>query len=385
MAQRGSIRQRGKTWTAYWFVTGENGRRRQRSKGGFRTKRAAQGFLNEILGDVQHGTYNEPRRITVAQFMREHWLPSLDKRPTTMASYDVTVEKWIIPHLGGVILPALTPQNVQKMLETLRARGGKRGRPLSPRSAQYAYTVLRMALSHAVRQGYIARNPAAQVECPRAKAKEQLAWRAEEAAVFLTHARGHRLYVAWLLFLTRGFRRGEVAGLRWEDVDLDASRLSIRSTRVVLSKGSAILSDPKTDRGRRTVPLDETLVDALKAHRRLQLEERMAWGAGWVDSGLVFTREDGTPLRPDYLSALFDRLTRHAVLRRIRLHDTRHTAATLALRAGIPTEVVSRWLGHASVAITQDTYQHAIPSMMEEAGAKLTSLIMGKNASLLRA
>jgi len=372
---KGSTRKRSKTWTAYWFTTDADGQRVQKSKGGFRISADAQRHLTDVLGKVQDGSYSEPKKMTVAQFLRNEWLPSLDLRPTTIQSYTLTAERWLIPHLGGVALPALTPKQIQAALETIRASGAK-GRPLKPRSVQYAYTVLRMALTYAVLHGFIPRNPAALTKRPKGKAAEQKAWTAEEARSFLKFVSGDRLYLVWLLFLTRGFRRRELAGLRWQDVDVDGSRISVRATRVLLGT-KPIDSLPKTDRGVRTVPLDETLVGAFKTHRRRELEGRLAWGEGWIDSGLVFTCEDGTPLRPDFLSGRFERLAKRAGLPRIRLHDTRHTAATLALRAGIRVEVVSRWLGHASVAITQEIYMHAIPSMMEEAGAELTDLILG--------
>jgi len=238
-------------------------------------------------------------------------------------------------------------------------------------------TVLKMALSHAVGQGFIPRNPAAVVKRPQARAAEMQAWTADEAAAFLDHVADDRLYAAWLLFLQRGPRRGEIAGLRWSDVDLDAGRMSIAHTRVLVD-AKPESSAPKTDAGRRTIPVSPRLGATLRSHRRAQLEERMAWGEAWSDTGYVFTREDGAPLHPEHLSTAFERHVRRAGLRMIRLHDTRHTCATLALQAGVPTEVVSRWLGHASVSITQDIYQHVIPSMIEEAAELLDDIVYSR-------
>ena len=351
----------------------------QKSKGGFRTKRDAQAHLTRVLGEVQEGTWSEPKRITVGQFLRQHWLPSLTQRSSTRASYRTTVEKWIVPHVGGTLLPALTPQHVQQMLETLAESGGRGGTELSTRSVQYAFTVLKMAMQHAAAQGFIARNPLAAMKRPKARSRSMDYWTAAEAGLFLNAVDEDRLRCMWLLFLARGFRRGELVGLRWQNVDLDAGRLSVIATIVVVD-GGAEGSEPKTDRGRRSVPLDADLVAALKSHRRRQLEERLAWGAAWVDTGLVFTREDGTALHPETISTRFETLTKRAGLRRIRLHDMRHTAATLALQAGIPVKVVSEWLGHSSVSITLDIYSHVISSMSEELGARLTAIVKGDAA-----
>jgi integrase len=392
MSQQGSIRWRGRTdgqgrpvkgagsYTEYWFVPGPDGQRVQRTKGGFRTKDEARGHLTEVLGSLQSGSYVEPRKVSVSSWVRDTWLParrSEGLRPSTIASYETVMEKWVLPRIGGVQLSQLTAKTVQKLYDDLRSDGSTLGRGgLSGRSVQYAATVLRMALQYAVRQQALSRNPAAQVRRPKAEQAEMQAWSAQEAGAFLKSVAKDRLYAAWLLLLTRGPRRGEMVGLRWSDVDLEASRLSIVRTRVLV-KGKESTSSPKTDAGRRTIPLDAQLVAALKAHKVRQKEERLQWGPAWTDSGHVFTREDGTPLHPEYLSTAFEGHVKAAKLRSIRLHDLRHTAATLALKAGIPTEYVAQWLGHSSASITRDLYQHVTPSMSEEAAARLTALVLG--------
>ncbi len=379
---------RGSTWTVYWFVTGPGGKRLQRSKGGFATKGAAQAHRIEVLAAVQSGSYSEPadKKITVANFLADHWLPVVRsgatksgerRRESTLLSYRLTVEKWIVPYIGGERLLGLTPKHVEDMLSALGAYGGRGGRPLSERSVQYAYTVLKMSLDHAVRRGYVPRNVASLVDRPGARQPEMACWTAPEAQAFLASALEDRLYAAWVLFLARGPRRGELAGLRWADVDLDAGRVRVGLHTRLSVNGKAVESTAKTRAGRRTLGLDPGLLAILRAHRRRQLSERLAWGGAWQDTGYVFTREDGTPVHPEHFSDRFDRLIAEAGVRRIRMHDARHTAATLMLADGTPVKVAQEMLGHASPAITQGTYQHVLPGMAEAAGGALSALVLG--------
>ena len=166
------------------------------------------------------------------------------------------------------------------------------------------------------------------------------------------------------------------ARLSWDAVDLDTGRLAITRT-LIEGKGAPRFSEPKTKRGRRSVALDPETVDALREHRERQLDERLAWGPAYEDHGLVFCRENGTPIWPRTFSRSFDNHVRDAGLPKIRLHDLRHTHATLALEAGIHPKVVQERLGHATIAITLDTYSHAIPAMQEDAAAKIAGLLEG--------
>jgi hypothetical protein len=171
-------------------------------------------------------------------------------------------------------------------------------------------------------------------------------------------------------------RRGEVTGLRWVDVDLDAGRISPRRPRVVVNY-RVVISEPKTAKGRRSLALDLATVAALRDHRRRQLEQRLAVGPRWQDSDLVFTWPDGRPIHPQRFSNWFEQHTRAAGLPRIRLHDVRHSYATAALAAGIPAKVVSERLGHATIAITMDTYSHVLPGLDELAAGTVARLILG--------
>jgi integrase len=185
-----------------------------------------------------------------------------------------------------------------------------------------------------------------------------------------------RLRAAWWLLLSRGLRRGEVSGLKWSNIDLEAGVLRVVETRVVVS-ATATFSTPKTAAVRRAFPLDDRLVSELKSHRARQAAERLPAGEAWEDSDYLFVDEVGRPYRPETISRQFTKLSKTAGLRSIRLHDTRHTAASLTLAAGEAPKVVAELLGHSSPTITMNVYQHLMPGMGEVAGSRLTGLLGG--------
>lgn len=378
---KGFIRQRGSTMTAYWStVDPATGNRVQHTKGGFPTKKAAQAQLNGIVGKVQEGSWRPDHPLTVRELLEDHWLPAQrarELRPATLAQYEAVVTSWIVPRIGGVRVPALTPKHVTDLVEALRSEKSASGRGgLSARSAQLTVGVLKAACAWAAENGYIGRNPISAVRRPRAESKVMRPWSEGDARTFLAATAGDRLAWAWALLLTRGLRRGELCGLRWADVDLEAGRLTLNRTRVVVD-GRAVESAPKTAAGRRTVPLDPSLVALLRSHRVQQAQERLAAGGAYEDAGWLFADELGVPYHPDTLSAWFESAAKAAGLPRIRLHDTRHTAASLMLASGVPVKVVSEMLGHASPTITLSIYAHVMPGMAEEAGAALSASLLG--------
>jgi integrase len=247
----------------------------------------------------------------------------------------------------------------------------------SPKTVRHVHTLLHKALNDAVRWGHLARNPASLAEAPRPRTPEMHVWTAEQLRTFLHEVERERLYAAWLLLITTGMRRGEVLGLTWENVDLRAGRLSVVHSLTVVDYHRVAMLEPKTAKGRRSVALDPATIDALRAHRKQQLEERMVAGPTTQDSGLVFTRPSGAPIHPEYVSRRFTQLSRRAGLPRIRLHDLRHSYATAALTTGISAKVVSERLGHSSVSITLDIYSHVLPSIDEEAANTVASFILG--------
>jgi integrase len=201
-------------------------------------------------------------------------------------------------------------------------------------------------------------------------------WSAAEAREFLDATSDDRRAFAWALLLTRGLRRGELCGLKWSAVDLVAGTLRVESTLITV-EGRPVASRPKTSAGRRSIPLDAHLVALLRAHRKRQQTEQLAVGPAYEHGGYLVADELGHPYHPDTISGWFEARVAETGLPRIRLHDCRHTAASLMLASGVPVKVVSEILGHASPTITLSVYAHVMPGMAESAGAALLASLLG--------
>lgn len=378
---RGTVIKRGKSWAVVVEVGRDpnTGKRVRKWHSGYRTKRDAERARIEILSRLDHGTYVSPDRRTVGSYLEGDWLPAVKARlkASTWDSYSRNIRLHISPELGPIPLQALTATRLNEFYASLISEGRRDGNGgLAPKTVRYLHGIIRKALADAARWNLLQRNVADQADPPtiRSTAPEMKTWTADELAQFLDFVSDDQLYAAWVVAATAGLRRGEVLGLRWIDIDLNASRLSVQQTLVSVAYETRF-SVPKTARSRRSVSLDATTVAALRAHRKRQLEERMSWGQAYRDSGLVVTREDGTLVHPDRFTQMFDKHVKDAGLPRIRLHDLRHTHATLALGAGVHPKVVSERLGHATVAFTLDVYSHAVPALQEEAADRIAALI----------
>jgi integrase len=248
------------------------------------------------------------------------------------------------------------------------------GGGLSPRTVRYVHTILHRALRDAVRWGKLARNPADLADPPKQSRPTMTVWSAGDLRAFLDSVRDDRLAALWMLAATTGMRRGELLGLTWTNVGQD--RVHVRETRIAIAY-QVTSSLPKSRSSRRAVVLDPQTMANLRAHRKQQMEQRLARGPGYVESDYVFTRENGEPIHPEALTAAFERHVAKARLPRIRFHDLRHTYATVALSAGIHPKIISERLGHASIGITLDTYSHVLPSISEGAANEVANFIFG--------
>ena len=377
---KGHTRRRGRTWTAIVDVPrGEDNKRKQQWFNGFRTKKEAEQKLTEVLGSLRGGTFVEPSKQTVGAFMDE-WLTAIGPtiRPSTFRSYSMNVRCHITPRFGSTPLQNLTASAINALYGDLLATGrvvGKGG--LSPQTVHYVHVLLRKALAAAVKWNRLPKNPADSAEPPRQRQARTInTWTAAELRAFLARAGSDRLYAAFHLLGSTGLRRGEALGLHWRDIDLDGGTLAVTTTLLAV-RGEVSWGEPKTAKGRRSVALDRGTIEVLRQHRTRQLEERLAWGGAYANEDIVFTRENGSAVHPDLFSQLFNRLVRDSELPRIRLHDLRHTHATLALQAGVHPKVVSERLGHAGIGITLDTYSHAIPAMEIDAAERVAALVAG--------
>jgi integrase len=379
-AMRGRVGKRGKTWFYVVDVGSDNGRRKQEWHGGFPTRKAAQDELNELLKRLGQGTYVAPSKQTLGEFLLE-WLDAVrgEIKPTTFGGYERNINNHIIPALGNVKLQELTTAALRSFYSTVGRRRG--AGELSARTKLHIHAVLRNALGDAVKWGKITRNPAGRELCeaPKVRSKPMLKapWSPEEMRQFLRHVEVDRLYAAWLLLATTGVRRGELLGLRWQDLDLDSGGLSIVQTLTTVGYQILFQDTAKTDGSNRHMMLDASTVAALRKHKARQSEERLAWGPAYEDRGLVFCRENGSPLHPDLFLRTFQRLGKAAGLPKIRLHDVRHSWASYALAAGVAPKVVSQRLGHSNIRITLDLYTHVMPALDQDAADKVAALVLG--------
>lgn len=311
---KGSVQRKGSVWS---FVVDlgpdpATGRRRQARRSGFATKKEAEVALRAVATASDTGTAVSRSRVTVSAFLTE-WLESIRPRirETTWVSYEMAANR-ISRQIGAVPLQALTPLQVESLYATLLASGGAGGRPLAPKTVRNCHIVLRRALADAERLGLVSRNPAAAARAVAAPRAEQRTWSSEEIQRFFEALAGERLSMAFVLLATTGMRRGELLGLRWEDVDFDGRALSIVQTLTTV-RGEKHIGPPKTGKSRRRVSIDGVTLDALKAHCKQQRVERIAAADVWSNEGdLVFTDEFGEPVHPNRFSQNFDRIVRDA-------------------------------------------------------------------------
>ena len=341
----------------------------------FATKREAQARLTRELHAGMSGTFAEPDKLTVAEFLQEHWLPAIagTVRPTSLHLYKLHVNSRIVPHIGRIRLQKLAPRDIDVLYARLANEPGPRGHSLSPASVRAVHRVLHRALTKAMEWNIIVRNPADRAERPKVARPEMKTWTREDLSAFLDSTEGERLHPLWRVLAMTGSRRGEALALRWSDVDLVGRRLTVRRSRVQVGY-ETLEQDTKTGRSR-VIAIDEGTVEALRRQAEQQRADQDEWLGAWQGDGHVFAREDGKPWHPDRITKLFEQALQAARLPRIRLHDLRHTHATLALQAGIHPKVVSERLGHAQVSMTLDTYSHAIPALQESAAALIAALV----------
>jgi integrase len=368
----GNIRKRPNgTWEARLSYVDGDGTLRRASVYG-KTQREVRAKLKAARERTDAGSPATDDKMALAAWMarwRETTLAASDRKEATRSLYASLSRKHIEAGvIGPIPLAKLRPSDVEKLILDMRSqmKPGKRTddnpnpcpvRALSDSTIRSTYTVLRLGLDGAVRDGLLARNPAHSVQRPGVARKEAAHLDPQRVTQLLAAAESSRYHTALLLIATTGLRRGECLALRWSDVDLDAGVGRVRDT-VQRIGGKLSIGPVKTDRSRRTIPLSPAMVALLRRHRVTQLEERMRAANQWAGTGLVFTTELGRVVEPRNLLRVVEAAAKRIGLDDVGAHTLRHSAATAWLEAGVHIKQVSDLLGHSSVAITGDVYGH---------------------------
>ena len=327
--------------------------------------------LRQILTELDKGIFVKPTKETVANYLND-WLRDYAKpncSPRTFESYDMIVRLHLIPALGSIPLLSLQPQHIQKYYAKALDSGRRDGRGgLSALTVRKHHRVLFEALRYGVKHELIARNVAEAVDPPRAQSKEMQIWNAEEIERFLEEAKTTPYYALFHLNLFSGLRRSEILGLKWADMDFMFGQLSINRTLHQLKDGRYIFKPPKTAKSRRRVSLTPLSLEVMHEYYEKQKQLYDTLGIPFSDERLVFCHvEDGRPLRPNTVTRAWTSIGEKAGLKHIRLHDCRHSHASLLLKQGVHPKIVSERLGHSSVQITLDTYSHVAPGLQAAA------------------
>ena len=325
--------------------------------------------LKETQKQVDQGLTVRGARYSLGEYLQE-WLVFVKSnlRPHTWEGYEQVTRSHIVPHLGTVRLKDLHPKQIQA-LYALKEKS------LGPSTIRIIHAVLHKSLDQAIKWGLIGRNPADAVTRPRQNKKEMSVLTPEQAQSLLSHLVGDRYEALYYLALTTGLRRGELLGLKWDDLDWVTGKLKVQRQLSRLKGEGLVFMQPKTRAGQRSIALGQGALEKLRNHAKLQQLERQFFENRWKDTGLIFTSLIGTPIDPKNLSNVHSKLIKDLGFPPIRFHDLRHTAATLMLIQGVHPKVVQERLGHSTIEMTLNTYSHVLPSLQDEAAAKIEELL----------
>jgi integrase len=288
-------------------------------------------------------------------------------RPKTYESYELNVRR-LQPLIGSVRLGSLSPAHVQSAYGALLRSG------LSARTVHHTHAVLHRALKQAVLWNMIARNPTEAASRPRPIRTEMKTLSESEVRRLFEATKDDRFHALWIVLATTGVRLGEALGLRWDDVDLASGRMMVKRALQRQRGNGLVFVEPKTGRSRRTIHLAQGAIAALGRHKGRQAEERLANGPEWQEHGLVFATIIGRPVEGGQANWRFHKALRGAGLPDIRVHDLRHTAASILLTRGVHPKIVQEMLGHSTITLTLDTYSHVAPTLHGEVAVKMEAL-----------
>jgi integrase len=376
-----SIVKRGNTYAIAVCGKDDNGKKKYHWISGFKTMKEAKQRQHEIESQKDGGIYVAPGKITFAEYL-ERWLkdyvwPNLS--PRTAEGYENMISVHIAPAIGKILLTEIKPSVIQKYYSDKLATGRADGNGgLNPCTIKHHHTALHGAFQLAVKQGLIIRNPCDAVTPPHFQKTEMNILDESGIYTVLEAAKETEYYALFYLALYTGMRRSELLGLKWSDIDLIGCELSVNRSLHHLRSGETVFRQPKTARSRRRIALSPSTALVLKQHKENQIAERLLTGKPLSDDEMVFCHPDGMPLLPESVTHAWIKLTRRLGMN-IRLHDARHTHASLMLKEGVHPAIVQQRLGHASITTTIDTYSHILPGLQAAAAKGFDELVNRKN------
>lgn len=333
--------------------------------------------INAVKSKLYTNTYVDDKKQTVRDWL-EYWLEYCMKpkvRISTWESYESVVRCHLIPTIGNKQLQALQASDVQKLYKVKLSSGRIKDKTgLSNTTVSYIHAVLKQALTQAVKEQVVVRNIMDAVSKPKPVRHQIQPLTIEQIKTFLKFASGHRFELAYSLECYTGLRRGELLGLRWQDVDFDKGTISVRQSLIRTRQG-LMISEPKTDNAIRVIPLPSEQLDRLSDSKKDQDKKRALAGKAYTNHDLIFCNDFGHPIDPRNFVRQFERLLAKAKLPKISFHDLRHSHATMLLTLNEHPKVVQERLGHSTIAMTLDTYSHVLPGLQQRATEKINDAL----------
>ncbi len=330
-----------------------------------KTQAEARKKMEEVKRQVADGVYSDSKH-TVRTYL-EHWLKEKARsvKPRTAELYREQAQRYVYPHIGQVHLTKLTPLHIQTLISKLADNIGAN-------TANKVRTLLFNALKQAVLWQLIPRNPCEAVAKLKEETKEMIIWTPDETLAFIETAHSHRLFAAFYLAIFTGLRRGEILGLRWQDIDDDVIR--VKQSLTILS-GKPHLTTPKTSKGQRSLTVSENVVKILTEHQQLQKSEAVYLGESLPETDLVFTSQVGTPVHPRNFERAFKQLIKQAGVSSINLHGLRHLHVSLLVSKGLDLRAIADRVGHKNPSFTLDVYSHMFAEKRKDSAVGMSDLL----------
>ena len=339
------------------------------------TKKEAEQAKRELMAELEKGCYIADNNISITEWMQT-WLDvyiTPNVSPTTLSGYNGMIRRYINPLIGNLPVQSLTTLAIQSWVNSLKVSPSS-GKPMSAKTIKHTFHVLKGAMDKAVLAGIIPRSPCTGVMLPKGKKKPAVVYNEQDIKKLISFAKGTEMELVIDMELCMGFRRGELLGLQWCDVDWEKNQIHVCRNRVVVN-GKSHLKDPKTEAGNRILDVPEMLMRKLKRHRLTCMERQIELGSNYTLTDFIIVHPDGKPIYPEYLSQMLTKLQEKANLPKCRFHDLRHLCASIMLKQGVDVKVAQERLGHADISTTLNIYSHVLPSSAREAAEKIGAMV----------